>query len=93
MAIFSVSILIILQMNLKNARMENMPELQVALIFSITLITAIVLIRNTDMEINIQFGKEKSVNIKGKRPSSLPEKTNDCLPSGESSHRLNCDNY
>jgi hypothetical protein len=63
-----------------------------ACIFSITLIVAIALIRDTDTEIGIQFGEEKSVNIKGKRPSSLPAKTNDCLPGGESSHRLNCDN-
>jgi hypothetical protein len=37
-----------------------------ALIFSITLIGAIALIRDTDTEIGIQFGEEKSVNIKGK---------------------------
>jgi hypothetical protein len=30
-----------------------------------------------------------SITIEGGRP---PLKTNDCLPSGESSHHLNCDN-
>jgi hypothetical protein len=66
--------------------LKNIYELQkkglivLAFTCSITLIGAIALIRNTDTEIGIQFGEEKSVNIKGKRPSSLPEKTNDCLP-------------
>ncbi len=63
-----------------------------ALIFSITLMGIVGLTRNTDMEIDINFGENKSVNIRGKQPLSPPTKTNDCLPNGESSHRLNCDN-
>jgi hypothetical protein len=45
------------------------------------------------MEISINFGEHKSVSIKGNQPMLLPPpKTNDCLSSEESSHRLNCDN-
>jgi hypothetical protein len=64
-----------------------------ALIFSITLMTIVILTRNTDMEIDINFGENKSVSIKGNQPMlPPPTKTNDCLPGEENSHRLNCDN-
>lgn len=64
-----------------------------ALIFSITLMGIVSLTRNTDMEIDINFGENKSVNIKGKQPLPPPTKTNDCLSSGKSSHSLNCNNH
>ena len=72
----------------KTVNQNNLVTL--AVIFSITLIGVVGLTRNTDMEIDINFGENKSVNIKGKRPLSLPAKRNDCLPSRGSSHRLNC---
>lgn len=87
----------IMEKNISDLQVKDLVKqnssIVIVAILSITLIGAIALIRNTDTEIGIQFGEEKSVNIKGKRPSSLSEKTNDCLPGGESSHRLNCDNH
>jgi hypothetical protein len=63
----------------------------IAVISSITLIGVIVLIRNTDTKIDFNLGKNLgSLTIEGKQS---PRKTNDCLPSGESSHRLNCNNH
>ena len=45
----------------------------IALIFSITSIGVIALIRNTDTEIEIELDRDKSVNIKGKRSLFLPK--------------------
>jgi hypothetical protein len=59
-------------------------------IVSITIIGIMALTRNTDTTLNLNFGQNKSLTIEGKY-SLL--KTNDCLPSGESSHHLNCDNH
>lgn len=59
-------------------------------IFSVTLIGVIALSRDTDTKLDFNFGKALgSLTIEVKRPQT---KTNDCLPGGESSHRLNCDN-
>jgi hypothetical protein len=79
--------------------LKNIYELQkkglivLALICSITLMGIIGLTRNTNTEIDINFGENKSVNIKGNRPLPPSLKTNDCLPSEESSQPLNCDNH
>lgn len=64
----------------------------IILIGSMTTMGGIALIRNTDTELNMQFGENQLLHIKGNRPASQPPKTNDCLPSEESSHILNCDN-
>ena len=64
----------------------------IAVILSITLIGVIALTRNTDTEIDIKLGGDKSVNIKGKRSPSLSEQTKvDCLPGQENSQPLNCE--
>ena len=64
----------------------------ITIILSVTLIVAITLTRNTDTEIHVQFGKDKSVNIKGKRSLSPSEQTKvDCLPGEDNSQPLNCD--
>lgn len=65
--------------------------IKISMIFSITLIGVIGQIRNTDTQINIQLGKNSSVSINAKRSLSPEAQTNDCLPWGESSHSLNCD--
>lgn len=65
-------------------------SIAIAFILSITVIGVIALTRNTDTEIYIKLGGDKSVNIKGKR--SLPEQTKvDCLPGEENSQLLKCD--
>jgi hypothetical protein len=58
-------------------------------IVSVTLVGVIALTRNTDIKLDLNLGKNQSLTIEGKR---LPLKTNDCLPSGESSQPLNCNN-
>ena len=64
----------------------------IAIIFSITVISAIAMTRNTDTEIDIKLGEDKSVNIKGKRSYPLPKQTKvDCLPGGGNSQLLDCD--
>ncbi len=64
----------------------------ITIILSVTLIGVITLTRNTDTEIDINFGDGKSVKIKGKRPLSPSEQTKaDCLPGEENSQPLNCD--
>ena len=61
-------------------------------IISLTLVGIIALTRNTETEIDIYLGGDNSVKIKARSPST-PEKTNDCLPGGESSQSLNCNNH
>ena len=64
----------------------------IAIIISVTLIGIIALTRNTDTEIDIKLGEEKSINIKGKRSISLPQQTKvDCLPGEENSQLVDCD--
>lgn len=64
----------------------------ITVILSVTLISAIALTRNTDTEIDIKLGGDKSVNIKGKRSHSLSEQTKiDCLPGEENSQLKKCD--
>ena len=66
--------------------------LAIAIIFSVTLIAIIALTRNTDTEIDIKLGEDKSVNIKGKGANSLPQQTKvDCLPGEENSQLIDCD--
>jgi hypothetical protein len=60
----------------------------IAAIISVTLIGVIALTRNTNIKINLNFGANPSITIEGKYS---PPKTNDRLPSGESSHILSCD--
>ncbi|WP_156114285.1 hypothetical protein [Myxosarcina sp. GI1] len=65
----------------------------ITIVLSVTLIGVIALARNSDTEIDIKLGGDTSVNIKGQRSLPPPLKTNDCPPSAENSHRLNCDNH
>ena len=64
----------------------------IVMIFSITVLSAIAMTRNTDTEIDIKLGKDKSVNIKGKRSlSPETQKKVDCLPGEENSQLVDCD--
>jgi hypothetical protein len=56
-------------------------------IFAIALIIETVLIVKAGARFTLGWSKEGgSLTIEGQQP---PTKTNDCLPGGESSHRLN----
>ena len=63
----------------------------IAAIVSVTVITSIALIRNTNTKLNLNLGKDFGfLTIEGKR--SLPESTKvDCLPGDEDCQTLNCD--
>ena len=64
----------------------------IAVIFSVTLIGVIALTRDTDTEINIKLGGDKSIDIRGKRSLSIPKQTKvDCQPGEENSQLLDCD--
>lgn len=77
--------------NLKLAIEQNKIIL-IIVVFSATLISILALTRNTDMEVDIKFGEDRSVNIKGKRSPLPPKRTKvDCLPGEENSQPLNCD--
>ena len=70
--------------------MEKTSSVTFTAIVSITIIGTIALTRNTNTKFNLNFGQNQSLTIEGK---SSPPKINDCLPSKESSHILNCDKH
>ena len=62
----------------------------IAVTCSATLLGTIALTRNTDTKLDINLGKDiGSLTIEVRRS---PDKTNDCLHSGKSSHNLDCNN-
>ncbi|MGL5941399.1 MAG: hypothetical protein ACRC2S_13590 [Waterburya sp.] len=64
----------------------------IALILSVTVITAIALTRNTNTKLRVNFGNDKFLILEGEKPLLTPEKTKiDCLPGEENSQLLECD--
>lgn len=52
-----------------------------AIIFSVTLIRVVALIRNTPASLKVNLGKDKSLILTGGESLSIPDKTKiDCLP-------------
>lgn len=62
----------------------------IVLIGSLTLISSISLVRNTDTSLIIQFGKDRIINLTSRE--TLSDKTKvDCLPKEENSQPLTCE--
>ena len=75
-------------MNKTNVNQTSL--IMITVIISVTFIGVTALTRNTDTKLDVNLGKDLgSLTIEGMRS---PDKTNDCLPSRENSHSLNCKN-
>ena len=63
-----------------------------AIIFSITLIGVVALIRNTPASLKVNLGKDKSLILTGSESLSILEKTKiDCLPLNSEENSQLCD--